>query len=143
MSFYESTFIVRQDVAAAQVEAITATFADIVRAQGGQVTKTEQWGLRTLTYRIKKNKKGHYVLFNLDATPEAVAELERNMRFNEDVLRYLTVRVEELEAGPSAMMRKEERADRPFGDRERERERDRPRRARPESGETPETGVEA
>jgi small subunit ribosomal protein S6 len=149
MSFYESIFIARQDVPVTQVETLTTTFADIVRAQGGQVTKTEQWGLRNLAYRIKKNKKGHYVLFNLDASPDAVTELERNMRLNEDVLRFMTVRVEELEAGPSAMLRKDERADRPFGDREREREKgdrgdrgDRPRRSRPDET-TPETGVEA
>jgi small subunit ribosomal protein S6 len=143
MPFYESVFIARQDVPAAQVETLATSFADIVRAQGGQVAKTEQWGLRNLTYRIKKNKKGHYVLFNLDAPPAAVTELERNMRLNEDVLRFLTVRVEELETGPSAMMRKDERGDRPFGDRERERERgDRPRRGRSDMSETSETGAE-
>jgi len=143
MSFYESIFIARQDVPATQVEALATGFADIIRAQGGQVTKTEQWGLRNLTYRIKKNKKGHYVLFNLDAPPAAVAELERNMSLNEDVLRFLTVRVEELETGPSAILRKEERSDRPFGDRDRDRERgDRPRRARSETGETSEAGAE-
>jgi small subunit ribosomal protein S6 len=119
-------------------------FADIVRNQGGKVEKTEQWGLRNLAYRIKKNKKGHYVLFNLDAQPDAVAELERNMRLHEDVLRFLTVRVEELESGPSAILRKEERGDRPFGERERERERgDRPPRRSRDETETPETGVEA
>jgi small subunit ribosomal protein S6 len=117
MSFYECIFIVRQDVPAAQVETLSTSFADIIKAQGGQVTKTEQWGLRSLAYKINKNKKGHYVLFNVDAPPAAVAELERNMRINEDVLRFLTIRVEELEAGPSAMMRKEERTDRPFGER--------------------------
>src|ERR1700733_12288486 len=141
MSFYESIFIVRQDIPAAQVETLSASLADIVRNQGGKVEKTEQWGLRSLAYRINKNKKGHYVLFNLDAAPDAVAELERTMRLNEDVLRFLTVRVEELETGPSAMLRKDERADRPFGDRERERERgdrgDRPRRGREETSETP------
>src|ERR1700743_2674265 len=117
MSLYECVFIVRQDVPAAQVESLTATFADIVRNTGGQVAKTEQWGLRSLAYRINKNKKGHYVLFNLDAPPAAVNELERNMRLNEDVLRFMTVRVEALEAGPSAIMRKDERAERPFGER--------------------------
>jgi small subunit ribosomal protein S6 len=130
MSFYESIFIVRQDVPAAQVETLTESFAAIVKAQGGQVTKTEQWGLRSLAYRINKNKKGHYVLFNLDAPPAAVTELERNMRINEDVLRFLTVRVEELEAGPSAMLRKEERTERPFGERSFGDRGDRPRRPR-------------
>lgn len=118
MPFYESVFIVRQDVPATQVETLAKSFADIVSAQGGQVTKTEQWGLRTLAYRINKNRKGHYVLFNLDAPSSAVVEMERNMRLSEDVLRFLTVRVEELEAGPSAMLRKEERSERGgFGDR--------------------------
>ncbi len=141
MPLYESIFIARQDVAVSQVETLTAGFADIVRAQGGQVMKTEQWGLRNLAYRIKKNKKGHYVLFNLDASAEAVAEFERNMRLNEDVLRFLTVRVEVLETEPSAMLRKDERSERPsFGDRGDRGDRP-PRRPRPE-GET-ETGVEA
>ena len=133
MPFYESVFIVRQDVPAAQVETLTTTFADMISANGGKVTKTEQWGLRTLAYRINKNKKGHYVLFNLDAPTAAVTEMERNMRLNEDVLRFMTVRVEELEAGPSAMLRKDERADRPFGDKpfggDRPERGDRPRRA--------------
>jgi len=115
MPFYESVFIARQDIATNQVEALTTSFSEIITANGGKVTKTEQWGLRTLTYRIKKNKKGHYVLFNLDAPPAAVNEMERNMRLNEDVLRFMTVRVEELEAGPSAMLRKDESTER--GDR--------------------------
>lgn len=124
MSYYECVFIVRQDIPAAQVETIATSFADIVAKNGGKVTKTEQWGLRTLAYRIKKNKKGHYVLFNLDAPHAAVAEMERNMRLHEDVLRYLTVSVEELEAGPSAILRRDERDDAPRGegmDRPRER----------------------
>ncbi len=126
MPLYESVFIVRQDVPAAQVEALTVTFADIVRNTGGTVAKTEQWGLRSLAYRINKNRKGHYVLLNLDAPPAAITELERNMHLNEDVLRFLTVRVEALEEGPSAVMRKDERPDRPFGERDHG---DRPRRA--------------
>ncbi len=108
MPFYESVFIARQDITAAQVETMSATFADIIRNHGGQVTKTEQWGLRNLAYRIKKNRKGHYVLFNIDGPSAAILELERNLRIHEDVLRYLTVRVDELEAGPSAMLRREE-----------------------------------
>jgi small subunit ribosomal protein S6 len=137
MPFYESVFIVRQDIPAPQVETLSASLADIVTAGGGKVEKTEQWGLRNLAYRINKNKKGHYVLFNLDAPPEAVIEFERNMRINEDILRFLTVRVEELEAGPSAMLRKDERSERPFGERgDRNGDRgDRPRRPRePEQG---------
>ena len=138
MPFYENVFIARQDISAAQVEALADTFTGIVAAQGGQVTKREYWGLRNLAYRIKKNRKGHYVLFNLDAPPPAVNELERNMRINEDVLRYITVRVEALEEGPSAVMQNRGRSDerdrdrdrdrggrRGFGDRDRDRDRDR------------------
>ena len=122
MPFYENIFIARQDISTAQVEALTDTFANLVAENGGKVEKREYWGLRNLAYRMKKNRKGHYVLFNLDAPPNAVSELERNMRINEDVLRYLTIRVEELEAGQSAMMRRSERD-------ERDRDRDRgPRR---------------
>lgn len=119
MAFYENVFIARQDATPQQVEALAQQFAGIIAAQGGKVTKTENWGLRNLTYKIKKNRKGHYVLLNIDAPAQAVHELERNMRINEDVLRYMTVRVDELEAGPSAMMRKSddrfERDDRGFG----------------------------
>src|ERR1700733_4276712 len=111
MPLYECVFIIRQDIPATQVETIAASFADIIRNNDGKVEKTEQWGLRSLAYRIKKNKKGHYVMFNLDAPPAAVNELERNMRLHEDVLRFLTVGVEELEAGPSAILRKEERTE--------------------------------
>jgi len=120
MSFYENVFIARQDVSATQVEALADIFANLVGEHGGKVTKREYWGLRNLTYRIKKNRKGHYVLFNLDAPPAAVSELERNMRINEDVLRYLTVRVEALEEGPSAIMQSRGRSE----------ERDRERRPR-------------
>lgn len=109
MPFYESVFIARQDITTAQVEALAASFADIVRKNGGEVTKTEQWGLRTLAYRIKKNRKGHYVMFNIDGPSALIPELERNMRMHEDVLRYLTVKVEALEAEPSAMLRRDER----------------------------------
>ncbi len=109
MPFYESTFIVRQDVSAAQVETLTKEYAEIISSNGGEVKKTEQWGLRTLAYRIRKNKKGHYVMFDLEAPAEAVAEMERNMRLSEDILRFLTIKVKELEEGPSVMMRREER----------------------------------
>jgi small subunit ribosomal protein S6 len=117
--FYENVFIARQDISTTQVETLTETFANLVAENGGKIEKREYWGLRNLAYRIKKNRKGHYVLFNLEAPPAAVNELERNMRINEDVLRYLTVRVEELEAGPSAMMRRAERDERDRGDRDR------------------------
>jgi small subunit ribosomal protein S6 len=147
MSLYESVFIIRQDIPAAQVEALTASFADIVRSNGGEVSKTEQWGLRNLAYRINKNKKGHYVLFNLDAPPATVTEYERNLRLHEDVLRFLTVRVEEHEAGPSAMLRKDEKADRPafgertFGDRNDRGGGDRPRRTTRRDGDQSSEGV--
>ncbi|HKW55077.1 MAG TPA: 30S ribosomal protein S6 [Stellaceae bacterium] len=126
MPFYENVFIARQDISAAQVEALADTFTGIVAAQGGQVTKREYWGLRNLAYRIKKNRKGHYILFNLDTPPPAVNELERNMRINEDVLRYITVRVEALEEGPSAVMQNRGRGD----ERDRDRDRDRDRGGR-------------
>jgi small subunit ribosomal protein S6 len=116
MALYESVLIARQDISAAQVEQLTETFANIIRENGGTVGKIESWGLKTLAYKIKKNRKGHYVLFNLDAPAAAVAEMERNMSINEDVLRFMTVRVDALEEGPSAMMQsRNERGDR--GDR--------------------------
>jgi small subunit ribosomal protein S6 len=117
MPFYENVFIARQDISTTQVEALTETFATLVAENGGKIEKREYWGLRNLAYRIKKNRKGHYVLFNLEAPPAAVNELERNMRINEDVLRYLTIRVDEFETGPSAMMRRTERDERDRGDR--------------------------
>jgi len=133
MPFYETVFIARQDVTAAQVEALTESFAGIIAEQGGKITKKEYWGLRSLTYRIKKNRKGHYMLLNIDASPAAVKEMERNMRISEDVLRLLTVRVEELEEGPSAMLQSRARDDRPRrGDRDdRGPREDRPRDDRP------------
>ena len=97
MPFYENVFISRQDVSATQVEALTEQFATIVKDHGGEVTKREYWGLRNLAFRIKKNRKGHYVLMSISAPPAAIAEMERNMRINEDVLRHMTVGVEALE----------------------------------------------
>ena len=105
MTLYENVFIVRQDVSSQQVEDLAARFSGIVAEGGGRVTKTEHWGLRTLAYKIKKNRKGHYVLMNLDAPSDAVKEMERNMGLSEDVLRHMTLRVDELEEGPSAMVR--------------------------------------
>ena len=119
MPFYENVFIARQDISTAQVEALTETFATLIAENGGKVEKREYWGLRNLAFRMKKNRKGHYVLFNLDAPAAAVNELERNMRINEDILRYMTIRVEEFETGPSAMMRRSERDERDRGDRDR------------------------
>jgi small subunit ribosomal protein S6 len=125
MALYECVFIARQDISAPQVETLTEELSNIITQGGGSVSKKEFWGLRNIAYRVKKNRKGHYVLLNIDAPSAAVKEMERQMSINEDVLRCLTVRVEELEEGPSAMMQsKSGREDRPRrGDGE-----DRPRR---------------
>ncbi|HSE79000.1 MAG TPA: 30S ribosomal protein S6 [Alphaproteobacteria bacterium] len=126
MPFYENVFIARQDVTSAQVEALTDQLTALLKERGGDVKKREYWGLRNLTFRIKKNRKGHYVLLNIEAPPSALHEMERTMRINEDVLRFLTVKVDALEDGPSAMLQKrDERGER---DRDRDRERDRGRR---------------
>jgi small subunit ribosomal protein S6 len=106
MPLYESVFIARQDLTPAQVETLSGTVAELITKEGGKVTKTEQWGLKTLAYRINKNKKGHYVLMNIDSPAAAIAEMERTMRINEDVLRYLTIRMDQLEEEPSVMLRK-------------------------------------
>src|SRR5271167_1384906 len=103
MPLYENVFIARQDISGAQVDALADSFTQLIAEQGGEVKKREYWGLRNLAFRMKKNRKGHYVLFNLDAPAPAIAELERTMRINEDVLRYLTLRVEALEEGPSSV----------------------------------------
>jgi len=108
MAYYESVFIARQDLSPQQVETLTGAVNDNLKAHGGKVTKTEQWGLRTLAYPINKNKKGHYVLINIDGPAACIAEMERTMRINEDVLRYLTIRMDALEEGPSAMLRRRE-----------------------------------
>lgn len=125
MPLYECVFLARQEVSGPAVEALTEEMSNVIAQGGGTVSKKEFWGLRNLTYRIKKNRKAHYVLLNVDAPSAAVKEMERQMGINEDVLRVLTIRVEELEEGPSAMMQsknsREERGDR--GDRG-----DRPRR---------------
>ena len=104
MSLYEHVFIARQDVSSGQVDTMVESFSQIIEQNGGQVTKKEYWGLKTMAYRIKKNRKGHYVLFNLDAPADAVLEMERNERLHEDVLRTMTVRVDALEEGPSIVM---------------------------------------
>ena len=109
MALYENVFIARQDVPQTQVETLTKQFADLVAAQGGTVSKNEYWGLRSLTFRIKKNRKGHYTLLNIDAPSAAIKELERTMSINEDIIRFLTIRVDEHETGPSAMMRRGDR----------------------------------
>ncbi len=111
MALYECVLIARQDISSTQAEGLVDQFSEIIESNGGKVAKKEMWGLRTLAYRIKKNRKGHYALLNLDAPPAAVAEMERNMRINEDVLRYLTLRVDELEEGPSVVVQARERRD--------------------------------
>jgi small subunit ribosomal protein S6 len=122
MPFYEHTFMARPDVSTQQVETMTDQYKGVIEAAGGTVAKIEYWGLKTLAYRIKKNRKAHYALFNIDAPAAAVAEMERQMKINEDVLRFMTVRVEALEEGPSAMMQRREREER--RDRERTDRRD-------------------
>jgi len=104
MPLYEHIFIARQDAAQAQVEQLADQMKAIIETGGGKVTKMEHWGLRSLTYKIKKNRKGHYVLFNIDAPSPAVVEMERQLKLNEDVIRQMTIRVEELEEGPSSGM---------------------------------------
>ena len=123
MPLYEHVFLSRQDVSAQQVETLTETFKGIIEANGGSIGKIEQWGLKSVAFRIRKNRKAHYTLMNIDAPAAAVAELERQQRINEDVLRVLTIRVEALEEGQSAMLQKRDRDDRDgdrggrFGDR--------------------------
>jgi small subunit ribosomal protein S6 len=109
MPLYEHVFLARQDASTQQVEELTTQMTGIVEGLGGKVVKTENWGVRSLTYRMSKNRKAHFVLLNIDAPSAAVTEIERQERISEDVIRYLTVRVEEHEEGPSAMMRKADR----------------------------------
>jgi small subunit ribosomal protein S6 len=121
MPLYEHIYLARQDVSPQQVEEMTNNMTEVLTQGGGKVTKNEYWGLKSLSYRIKKNRKAHYSLLNIDAPAPAVAEMERQMRINEDILRFMTVRVDELEEGPSAMLQKrdrdDDRSDRPGGDR--------------------------
>lgn len=152
MPLYEHVYLARQDLSAQQVEELTAQYKGIIEQLGGSVAKVEYWGVKSLTYRINKNRKAHFTLVNIDAPPAAVAEVERQQHINEDILRALTVKVDELEAGPSAMMRKSDRddrdrdrrpgerdrGDRDRGDRDRgpRRDRDAPRGPREERVET-------
>ena len=112
MPYYESVFIARQDISATQVEALTDDFAKVIEDNGGSVAKRESWGLKTLAYRIKKNRKGHYVLFNIDGPSDAILEMERQMRLHEDILRYLTIKIDAIEEGQSIMMQRGSRDDR-------------------------------
>lgn len=104
MPFYENVFVARQDLTPAKVNELADKFTAAVEAKGGKVTKREDWGLRTLAYKIQKNRKGYYTLMNIDAPAAAVVEMERLMRLDENLLRYLTVKVKALEEGPSAML---------------------------------------
>ena len=121
MPLYEHIFMARQDVTSQQVEAMVDQYKGVIEQNGGKVEKTEMWGVKSLAYRIKKNRKAHFTMFNLDAPPNAVAEMERQMRISEDILRFMTIRVDTLETEPSVMMQKRDRDERK--DRER-RERD-------------------
>jgi small subunit ribosomal protein S6 len=114
---YEHVFLARQDLSQAQVDALAANATEIVETNKGKVVKTETWGLKNLAYKIKRNRKAHFVLLNIEAPAGVIAELERQTSINEDVIRYMSVRVDELEEGPSVQMRK--------SDRERTRRRDR------------------
>ena len=116
MPFYETTFLVRQDASTQQVENLTERFAAVIGDRGGKISKRENWGLRNLSYKIQKSRKAHYIFFNIDASPEAILEMERQMRINEDILRYLTIRVDTLDDQPSPLMQNR-------GGREGERER--------------------
>ena len=118
MALYEHVFLARQDLAQAQVDALAEAATKIVTDHQGKVVKTESWGLRSLAYRIAKNRKAHYVMLEIDAPAGVVAELERQTQINEDVIRYMTVKVDELETGPTVMMRKQERDRERRGDRE-------------------------
>jgi small subunit ribosomal protein S6 len=162
MPFYEHVYLARQDASAQQVEELTAQLKGVVEGLGGTVAKTEYWGVKSLSYRLRKNRKAHFTLMNIDAPPPAINEIERLERLNEEVLRYLTIRVEEPEAGPSAMMRRAERdrdrderrgdrfdrgdrferGDRDRGDRGDRPPRDRERRPRDESSDGANTGTE-
>jgi small subunit ribosomal protein S6 len=147
MPLYEHVFLTRQDASAQQVEELTSQFKGVIEQLGGKVVKTEQWGVKSLAYRLRKNRKAHFTLLNLDAPPSALNEIERQERLNEDVLRYLTVRVDEHEEGPSAMMRKvdrdRERDERGFGPRERDRDRGFREHRREREGRSPRENDEA
>lgn len=148
MPLYEHVFLARQDLSAQQVEDLTTQFTAVIEQNGGKVSKNEYWGVKTLSYRIRKNRKAHMTLLNVDAPAAAVTEVERQERLHEDVLRYLTIRLEALEEGPSAMMRKSDRDDRDRGERGdrggrfRDRDDDRPRRPRSDDSATDSTAGE-
>jgi len=109
VALYEHVFLARQDLSQSQVDALATTATEIVEANEGKVTKTETWGLKNLAYKIKRNRKAHFVMLNIEGSGAAVAELERQTSINEDVIRWMTIRVDEHEGGPSVMMRKSDR----------------------------------
>ncbi|SDQ95033.1 30S ribosomal protein S6 [Pseudovibrio sp. Tun.PSC04-5.I4] len=133
MALYEHVFLARQDISTQQVEALVEQYKTVIEENGGKVGKIETWGLRTLTYRINKNRKAHYTLMNVDAPHAAVAEMERLMGLSEDVLRFMTIRVDALDEEQSAMMQKRDRDDRRRGDRP-------DRGPRPDRGDRPDRG---
>ena len=139
MPLYESVYIARPDISATQVETLTADMTKILEENGGKVTKDEYWGLKSLAYRIKKNRKGHYSLMNIDAPAAALTEMERNMRLHEDVLRYMSIRVDGHEEEPSVMMHSKSSRDDRDRDRGRGQDDDRPKpaAAAPAAAETP------
>ncbi|HZO44832.1 MAG TPA: 30S ribosomal protein S6 [Xanthobacteraceae bacterium] len=156
MPLYEHVFLARQDVSAQQVEELTAQIKGVIEQMGGKVAKTEQWGVKSLSYRLRKNRKAHFTFMNVDGPSAAINEIERQERLNEDVIRYLSVRVDEHEEGPSAMMRKVDRdrdrdergggfRDRErggFRDRDRDRDRDRGEHRPPREGRPPRDDAE-
>ena len=143
MPLYEHVFLARQDLAQAQVDALAQTATDIIEANGGKVIKTETWGLRSIAYRIAKNRKAHYVAIDFEAPTTVVAELERQTQINEDIIRYMSVRVDAHEEGPSAMMRRNERDSRDGrGDRGDRGDRG-PRRDREDRGDRPDRAPRA
>jgi small subunit ribosomal protein S6 len=134
MPLYEHVYLARQDLSPQQVEELTTQFKGVIEQNGGKIAKEEYWGVKSLSYRIRKNRKAHMTLFNIDAPPAAINEIERQERLNEDVLRYITIRVEAHEEGPSAMMRKADRDREERGERGDRGDRgDRPRRRDDES----------
>ncbi len=112
MALYEHVFLARQDVTAQQVEALTEQMKSVIQTAGGTVPKVEYWGIKSLAYRVKKNRRAHFTLMNIDAPPAALTEMERQMRINEDVIRLITIKVDKHEEGQSAMLRKREDSDR-------------------------------
>jgi len=112
MAIYESVFIIRQDLTSSQVDEAVKAFKSIIEEQKGKILKEENWGLRSLSYRIKKNKKGHYILLESSAGPEAIKEFERRLSLSENVLRHMTIRREEPSSGPSAILKDKDRDDR-------------------------------